>query len=65
MDSGNNTDLLISALGLMFIFEGMTPFAFPKQWREMLMQLLNLSDKHLRVFGLMMMLLGLFVLQFK
>ncbi|MHB1949578.1 MAG: DUF2065 domain-containing protein [Gammaproteobacteria bacterium] len=50
---------LLIAIGLVFIFEGLTPFLAPRLWRRMMQQLLMQDDKTLRVFGFISMIIGL------
>jgi len=48
----------IAALALVMIFEGIMPFIAPKAWKNMLLQLAQMEDKHLRIFGAIMMVAG-------
>lgn len=50
------------ALCLLLVLEGILPFLCPRQWREALIQLAQLSDRQLRLMGLASMLLGTVVL---
>jgi uncharacterized protein YjeT (DUF2065 family) len=54
--------LILIALGLVFIFEGILPFLAPDLWRRMIQNMMIQQNKALRVFGLISMLTGLFVL---
>lgn len=54
--------LLIAALGLAFVLEGLMPFLLPAAWRRAFTQLLQLRDGQIRFFGLISMALGLFIL---
>ncbi len=56
--------VLISALALVFIFEGLLPFMFPKFWKNMMSEATRLSEKQLRLIGLSSILLGLALLFF-
>jgi uncharacterized protein YjeT (DUF2065 family) len=56
------SDLLIGALALMLVFEGLMPFLSPQLWREMFQRLLLLSDGQIRFFGLSAMLVGVLLL---
>ncbi len=51
--------VLFMAVGLVFVFEGLLPFLAPHFWRQAMQQMLMQSDKTLRTFGLVSMLLGL------
>lgn len=49
---------IIAALALLLIIEGITPFISPQAWRQLLSQLIQMSDKSLRIMGAVMMLTG-------
>lgn len=51
--------LFVSAIGLLFVFEGILPFLSPRFWRRMMQQMFIQSDRTLRVMGLISMLIGL------
>ena len=53
---------LLIALGLVFVMEGFTPFLAPRFWRHMMQQMLMQTDRSLRTFGLVSMLIGLGIL---
>lgn len=55
-------EVLLAALGLMLLLEGLMPFLSPTAWREWFARLLQLSDGQLRFIGLTSMLIGLFFL---
>ncbi|GAB3464534.1 DUF2065 domain-containing protein [Azotobacter salinestris] len=46
------------ALCLMLVLEGILPFLNPRRWRRAVVQLVQLSDRRLRLMGLASMLLG-------
>ena len=50
---------LLTALGLVFIFEGLLPLLGPAVWRRTFSQLLQLHDGQIRFFGLLALVLGL------
>jgi hypothetical protein len=50
---------LLSAIGLVFVLEGLLPFLAPRLWRRVMQQMMMQSDRALRVCGLTSMLLGL------
>ncbi|MCR8923125.1 DUF2065 family protein [Dasania sp. GY-MA-18] len=54
-------DLAI-ALSLVLVIEGILPFLSPRSWRDMIMQVAQLSERQLRIMGLASMLAGLFLL---
>ncbi|MCU0813176.1 MAG: DUF2065 domain-containing protein [Burkholderiaceae bacterium] len=51
-------DVLIGALALMLVFEGLLPFLSPTAWRQMFERALQLSDGQIRFIGLASMLAG-------
>jgi uncharacterized protein len=54
-------DILLAALGVMLIFEGVPWFLGPGRVKGFLHQLLTVPDGTLRVVGLLLMLTGLLV----
>lgn len=56
--------LLLTAVALMLVFEGMLPFLAPGLWRETFRRLTEMSDGQIRFIGLTSMLIGLLVLYF-
>jgi uncharacterized protein YjeT (DUF2065 family) len=56
------TDILIAALALMLVIEGILPFTAPKLWRETFRTLTEMSDGQIRFAGLISMAIGLVVL---
>lgn len=57
-------DSIFIAIGLVFLLEGVTPFLAPRFWRRAMQHLFMQSDKSLRIFGLVSMLIGLAILYF-
>jgi uncharacterized protein YjeT (DUF2065 family) len=55
-------DLLLGALALMLIFEGVLPFLSPDKWRQLFERATRMSDGQIRFLGLSSMLLGLLLL---
>ncbi|APZ43542.1 DUF2065 domain-containing protein [Acidihalobacter ferrooxydans] len=53
---------LLTALGLLFVLEGILPFLTPHGMRRAMLQTAQLPDKVLRIIGLVSMLLGLVML---
>lgn len=51
--------IFITAVGLLFVFEGILPFLSPRFWRGLMQQLFIQSDLALRIMGLVSMLIGL------
>ncbi|MFI8480535.1 DUF2065 domain-containing protein [Pseudomonas sp. NPDC078700] len=46
------------AVCLVLVLEGILPFLYPRRWRGTVEQLIQLSDRGLRLMGLTSMLLG-------
>ena len=55
-------DLLLGALALMLVVEGLLPFLSPARWRQMFERATKLSDGQIRFFGLSSMLIGMLLL---
>jgi hypothetical protein len=53
---------ILTAVALVFIIEGMLPFIGPKRYRQLVAQIVRLSDNQIRTFGLTAMITGLVVL---
>jgi hypothetical protein len=56
--------MLLTALALMLIIEGLLPFLAPGVWRETFRRITAMSDGQLRFIGLTSMLAGLLLLFF-
>jgi uncharacterized protein YjeT (DUF2065 family) len=54
-----NWPVIITAFGFLFVFEGILPFLSPSSWRRTIAQMMLLSDRTLRIIGLISMLMGL------
>ena len=55
-------DLLLGALALMLVIEGLLPFLSPGSWRMMFERATRLSDGQIRFLGLSSMVAGLVLL---
>jgi hypothetical protein len=55
-------DLLLGALALMLVFEGLLPFVSPTAWRKLFERATGLSDGQIRFIGLTSMVIGLLLL---
>ena len=55
-------DLLLGALALMLVIEGLLPFFNPALWRRVFERAIRLSDGQLRFIGLSSMLAGVLTL---
>ncbi len=56
------TQILLTAVALMLIIEGLLPFLLPRAWRDTFRKLIELTDGQIRFIGLTSMLLGLMLL---
>ena len=54
--------ILLTALALMLVIEGILPFLVPGLWRETFRRLIEMSDGQIRFIGLTSMLAGLLLL---
>ena len=55
-------DLLLGALALMLIFEGLLPFLSPGAWRSVFQKATQMSDGQIRFVGLSSMVIGILLL---
>jgi len=56
------TSILLIAVALMLIIEGVLPFLLPAVWRDAFRRLTEMSDGQIRFVGLSSMLAGLLLL---
>ncbi len=56
--------LLLTAIALMLVIEGILPFIAPGMWRDAFKRLTEMSDGQIRFFGLTSMIAGLLLLFF-
>lgn len=56
------TTLLVTAVALMLVIEGLLPFLLPAVWREAFRRLTEMSDGQIRFIGLSSMLAGVLLL---
>ena len=54
--------ILLTAIALMLIIEGVLPFLLPILWRETFRKLISMSDGQIRFLGLSSMVVGLLLL---
>ncbi len=54
--------LLLTAVALMLVIEGILPFLAPGLWREAFRRLTEMTDGQIRFFGLTSMIAGLLLL---
>lgn len=55
-------DYFLCVVGMVMIIEGLPYFAFPDKMKRFVIRLLEIDDKSLRVFGLFLMIVGLFLI---
>ena len=55
-------DILLPALALMLVIEGLLPFLLPMVWRDAFRRLTEMSDAQIRFVGLSSMVAGLLLL---
>lgn len=53
---------ILTALALVLIIEGLLPFASPGRYRQMVAQIVTLSDNNIRTVGLVVIVIGLVLL---
>jgi uncharacterized protein YjeT (DUF2065 family) len=46
------------ALCLLLVFEGILPFLYPTRWRRLVVSLATVTDRQLRIMGLVSMCAG-------
>jgi hypothetical protein len=56
------SDLVLPALALMLIIEGILPFTAPQLWRETFRKLVEMTDGQIRFAGFASMMVGLVIL---
>jgi hypothetical protein len=57
-------DLLVPAIALMLVLEGILPLTAPKFWRDVFRQMVELRDGQIRFIGLISVGIGLVLLSF-
>ncbi len=55
-------DVLLGALALMLVAEGLLPFLSPATWRQMFERATRMSDGQIRFVGLLSLVAGLVLL---
>lgn len=58
------TKFVVNGMAFLLIMEGIAPLNAPKEWRQFLAKLSNLSDKHARMIGFAMVAIGGCILYF-
>jgi len=55
-------DIILIALGLVFIFEGIFPLALPELWRNTFNKVVKFKTGQIRFYGLLSVLIGIIIL---
>lgn len=55
-------DVLLGAVALMLVMEGLLPFLSPRSWREVFERATRMSDGQIRFIGLVSLGIGLLLL---
>ncbi|HET7547515.1 MAG TPA: DUF2065 domain-containing protein [Usitatibacter sp.] len=56
------TEVVVAAIALVLVIEGILPFTAPHLWREVFRKLVEMSDGQIRFAGLTSMMIGLIIL---
>lgn len=56
------TTVLLTAIALVFVLEGLLPFLLPNFWKNMMQEAVKLDESQLRLVGLTSIIIGLFLL---
>ena len=56
------SDVLLAALALMLVLEGLLPFLSPTLWRQVFSRMLAMKDGQIRFIGLSCMVAGVVIL---
>jgi len=54
---------LARAVALVCVIEGLMPFIAPQRWRHTMLSLASIAPRQLRIFGAVMIAIGVFALQ--
>jgi len=55
---------IMQAVALVLVIEGILPFLSPGSWRQGMQQVMAMSNRSIRTFGLLSMLFGVILLYF-
>ncbi|NPA71497.1 MAG: DUF2065 domain-containing protein [Gammaproteobacteria bacterium] len=56
--------VIISAIALVFVIEGLLPFVFPRAWQKLMLDMASRSEKEVRFMGLTSLAIGMVILLF-
>jgi uncharacterized protein YjeT (DUF2065 family) len=54
--------IVLSAIALVLVFEGVLPFLSPRLWRDIMLRLVQRNDRQVRVMGLTSMVIGVAIM---
>lgn len=54
--------ILVIAIGLVLVLEGVMPFLMPDRYKRFLISLAHMDPKHVRVMGFVMMVAGVVII---
>jgi uncharacterized protein len=57
-------EVLVPAIALVLVLEGILPFVAPNTWRQAMRRIAEMNDGQLRFMGLSSMMIGLIILFF-
>jgi uncharacterized protein YjeT (DUF2065 family) len=55
---------LVEVVALVMILEGILPMIAPNQWAKMMQSISLLSSNNIRLFGVILVVIGILILQF-
>lgn len=56
------SEIVVAAIALMLVIEGILPFTSPRVWRDVFRKLTEMTDGQIRFAGLSSMMVGLVIL---
>jgi len=56
------SEIVVAAIALMLVIEGILPFTAPRVWRDVFRKLTDMTDGQIRFAGLSPMMVGLVIL---
>lgn len=56
------SEIVVAAIALMLVIEGILPFTAPRLWRDVFHRLTEMTDGQIRFAGLSSMMVGLVIL---
>ena len=56
------SEIVVAAIALMLVIEGILPFTSPRLWRDVFRKLTEMTDGQIRFAGLSSMMVGLVIL---